>query len=232
MRGPFSQSGEHQRARIAAREEEARGEHDEEHRVPRDEKALRADLASRCSARPRARRRRSAFPIATRRRRSRRLEREDQLRRAGIGIERRAHAEERARDADGRDRDRRRRRVDVARIDADEFGGIRVVQPSRESPARAAYSLGRAAGRRATRPRRRTSAARVDRSSIVGHDVPTVEREIADIERAMRIGTELLKERVVDYDREPERAEQRRERARAQAALENRTLQEPAERAP
>src|SRR5207302_1811567 len=57
---------------------------------------------------------------------------------------------------------------------------------------------------------------------------PAGEAEIADVER-VDVGAELLEQQVLDHDRETERRQQRHENARAQAPLEQGSLQGPAE---
>ena len=68
----------------------------------------------------------------------RRLEGEDELRRAGVRVERRAHAEERAGDRDRRHGDRGGDRIDAPRVDADEADRVGVLRGRADRAARSA----------------------------------------------------------------------------------------------
>ena len=108
-------------------EEQAREQDGEEGEVAGDEEALRIDERAETLRDAQHDPADQRAPERSRPADHRRLEGEDELRRAGIRVEGRAHAEEGARDRDRRQGDRGGDRIDAPRVDADESRRIGVL---------------------------------------------------------------------------------------------------------
>ena len=129
-----------------------------------------------------------------------RLEREDQLGRAGVGVERRAHREEHAGQRRGRHRDRRRPRVDRARVDADELRGVGVL--GGRAHLRPSCVVRRNS---CSPPRTRIATARIERAEAGDRELALIlprrrVRRRPAIER-VHVRREELLQQVRDHDR-------------------------------
>ena len=153
------------------------------------------------------------------------LEGEDELQRAGVGVEGRAHRQERAGNRHRRHGDRRRQRVDPSRVDADQADRVGILGGGADHAAELGV-VEEELDAAEQRDRRRHGQRRELADGDVVGDRPTVVGEVADIGRERAgVGAELLEQQVVDDDRQAEGRQHRHQQAAARAALEHGALQ-------
>ena len=141
------------------------------------------------------------------------LEREQQLRGAGVRRESRANCKEEPGDADRDHRDRHGDGVHPGCVDSDEPYGVRVFSGRADRPAKRGVNEKQlqAAEHRDGR-RERDHRERTERDIVV--DVPTVIGKRADIGRQRTgIGAKALEKQIVDDDRKAECREHRHQLA-------------------